>query len=102
MRLSVRTNVFALFVAVLSCAVAVHAVAQAPAPKVQPRPAPTSPPAQAPAQPSAPSLPPSVQSPGRLGMGALLEQFTTLEDRDISVLVTSGDETTLSSQMAGK
>jgi len=35
-------------------------------------------------------------------MGALLDQFTTLEDRDISVLVTSGDETTLSSQMAGK
>ena len=35
-------------------------------------------------------------------MGALLDKFTTLEDRDISVLVTSGDETTLSSQMAGK
>src|SRR4051812_43510614 len=103
MRLSVRTNVFALLLAVISCAVAVHAVAQAPSPKVQPRPGPTSPaPAQAPAQSSGPSLPSSVQSPGRLGMGALLEQFTTLEDRDISVLVTSGDETTLSSQMAGK
>jgi len=37
-----------------------------------------------------------------MGMGALLDQFTTLDDRDISVLVTSGDETTLSSQMAGK
>lgn len=35
-------------------------------------------------------------------MGALLDQFTTIEDRDISVLVTSGDETTLSSQMPGK
>lgn len=42
------------------------------------------------------------QVSGRVGMGALLDQFTTLEDRDISVLVTSGDETTLSSQMAGK
>lgn len=36
------------------------------------------------------------------GIGALLDRFTTLEDRDISVLVTSGNETTLSSQMAGK
>lgn len=35
-------------------------------------------------------------------MSALLDQFSTLEDRDISVLVTSGNETTLSSQMAGK
>ena len=43
-----------------------------------------------------------LQAPSRIGMGALLDQFTTLEDRDISVLVTSGDETTLSSQMAGK
>ena len=35
-------------------------------------------------------------------MGALLDQFTAIDDREISVLVTSGDETTLSSQMAGK
>lgn len=39
---------------------------------------------------------------GRTGVGALLDQFTAIDDRDISVLVTSGDETTLSSQMAGK
>ncbi len=38
----------------------------------------------------------------KAGIGALMDRFTTLEDRDISVLVTSGNETTLSSQMAGK
>ena len=32
----------------------------------------------------------------------LLEQATTLEDREISVLVASGEETVLSSQMAGR
>jgi membrane fusion protein (multidrug efflux system) len=52
-------------------------------------------------QPAPPPVP-QAQSSGRMGMGALLDQFTTLDDRDISVLVTSGDETTLSSQMAGK
>ncbi|MEO8203198.1 MAG: efflux RND transporter periplasmic adaptor subunit [Betaproteobacteria bacterium] len=41
-------------------------------------------------------------SDGRPSVGQLLDQFTAIDDRDISVLVTSGDETTLSSQMAGK
>ncbi len=54
------------------------------------------------AQSPAPGGAAPAASSSRIGMGALLDQFTTLEDRDISVLVTSGDETTLSSQMAGK
>ncbi|MSQ72348.1 MAG: efflux RND transporter periplasmic adaptor subunit [Betaproteobacteria bacterium] len=35
-------------------------------------------------------------------IGTLLDQATAVSDRDISVLIGSGDETTLSSQMAGK
>jgi membrane fusion protein (multidrug efflux system) len=35
-------------------------------------------------------------------IGTLLDQATASDDKDISVLVASGDETTLSSQMAGK
>ncbi|MEI6724056.1 MAG: efflux RND transporter periplasmic adaptor subunit [Betaproteobacteria bacterium] len=58
--------------------------------------------ARAPAPTALPGSSPAAPSSGRIGMGALLDKFTTLEDRDISVLVTSGDETTLSSQMAGK
>jgi len=72
--------------------------AQAPKGAIKPAPA-----SALPAQPQ--PVPPSAsQAPGggRMGMGGLLDQFTTLDDRDISVLVTSGDETTLSSQMAGK
>lgn len=49
-----------------------------------------------------PATPPSAATQGRAGMGALLDQFTSIDDREISVLVTSGEETTLSSQMAGK
>lgn len=51
-----------------------------------------------------PVAPVSSGTPGapKVGIGALMDRFTTLEDRDISVLVTSGNETTLSSQMAGK
>lgn len=60
-------------------------------------------PLRSPAKPAA-NAPPQTATPAssRIGIGALLDQFTTIEDRDISVLVTSGDETTLSSQMAGK
>lgn len=60
-------------------------------------------PTAAPVAGTGPLPPPAASLPsGRVGIGALLDQFTTLEDRDISVLVTSGEETTLSSQMAGK
>lgn len=102
MKADVHNKSAALLGALIAIGVVLDAVAQAP----QPAPKATARPALAPA----PAAPPSVQPPpstasqpaGRLGMGALLEQFTTLDERDISVLVTSGDETTLSSQMAGK
>lgn len=97
MEYALRNSVIALFVAVSALGLPCGAVAQAPAPGASQKPA-----AKLPA-PSAPSaVSPAAQPASRIGMGALLDQFTTLEDRDISVLVTSGDETTLSSQMAGK
>ena len=100
MRDAVRNNIAAFASALFAMAVVVESAAQAPAPApksiMKPAPANVTPAPQA--APSAPQAQPS----GRLGMGALLDQFTTLDDRDISVLVTSGDETTLSSQMAGK
>ncbi len=65
-----------------------------PRPAASPPPITTVPPVPAPQPGAAPQ--------GRAGVGALLDQFTAIDDRDISVLVTSGDETTLSSQMAGK
>lgn len=85
---------FILFLAVSVLVLPAGAGAQSPAPAGAAKPA-----AKAPV-PATPA--PTVQPSSRIGMGALLDQFTTLEDRDISVLVTSGDETTLSSQMAGK
>lgn len=101
-----RNSLVAFVCALFAVAAAVDSAAQAPgtAPKSAMKPAPAS----APLAPQAPSATPATPSPsqaqpsGRMGMGALLDQFTTLDDRDISVLVTSGDETTLSSQMAGK
>jgi RND family efflux transporter MFP subunit len=93
-----RNSVFACFLAVSALALSVSAGAQNPAAGAAPKPA-----ARVSAPPPAPSgAAQAVQPSSRIGMGALLDQFTTLEDRDISVLVTSGDETTLSSQMAGK
>jgi membrane fusion protein, multidrug efflux system len=64
--------------------------------KPAPRPSPAS---QTPPNPAPPQQ--ATAQAGRPGQSAL-DQLTTLDDRDISVLVTSGDETTLSSQMAGK
>lgn len=92
-----RNSVFACFLVVPALALSAAVGAQGPAPATGPKPA-----ARTPAQSTPPGTAPSVQPSSRIGMGALLDQFTTLEDRDISVLVTSGDETTLSSQMAGK
>jgi RND family efflux transporter MFP subunit len=89
--------VFACFLAVSVLALSAGAGAQGPAPGASPKPA-----AKVPASPAPAGIAPAPQPASRIGMGALLDQFTTLEDRDISVLVTSGDETTLSSQMAGK
>ncbi len=59
------------------------------------------------AQPSAPPAKPERRSPAAPAtssarIGPLLDQATATDDKDISVLVASGDETTLSSQMAGK
>lgn len=48
------------------------------------------------------ATPASGAGSSRPALGALLDQATSLDERDISVLVTSGDETTLSSQMAGR
>ena len=93
MRNSVSAIVLALWIIVLPAGAAAQGVQPGTAPK---------PAARAPAPTALPGSSPAAQSSGRIGMGALLDQFTTLEDRDISVLVTSGDETTLSSQMAGK
>ena len=105
-----RTKGFAVIAAMLALGVAASSMAQAPSPAAKP-------PARAPSgiqvQPSIPVTSPQTQpqtqpqggSPSgqsRANMGALLDQLTTIDDRDISVLVTSGDETTLSSQMAGK
>ena len=96
-----RNSFVAVTVALLSLGAALESAAQAPIPaqKAQ-RPAPAV--AAPPPPQAAPSSASQGQGPGRMGMGGLLDQFTTLDDRDISVLVTSGDETTLSSQMAGK
>ena len=93
LRNSVSAIVLALWIIVLPAGAAAQGVQPGTAPK---------PAARAPAPTALPGSSPAAQSSGRIGMGALLDQFTTLEDRDISVLVTSGDETTLSSQMAGK
>ncbi len=82
MRSSLYTFVFAT---ILSW-VAPQALAQAPAPKPLPK-----------ATSSANGV-----SSTRPALGALLDQATAMEERDISVLVTSGNETTLSSQMAGR
>jgi membrane fusion protein (multidrug efflux system) len=99
----VRTKTVGFLSALAALGFALNAAAQLtpPAQKPGPRPAPQAP-AQVPQFAPPAATPGGGPSSGRLGMGALLEQFTTLEDRDISVLVTSGDETTLSSQMAGK
>lgn len=101
-----RNKGFAVIAAVLALGVAIDSEAQVPVPAATPparaAPAPVQvvpPPPLVPSQPPAPGASPSTS---RAGMGALLDQFTSLDDRDISVLVTSGDETTLSSQMAGK
>ncbi len=101
-----RNRGFAVIAAVLALGVATDSEAQAPVPAAKSparaAPAPVQvvpPPPLVPSQPPAPGASPSTS---RAGIGALLDQFTSLDDRDISVLVTSGDETTLSSQMAGK
>ncbi len=101
-----RNRGFAVIAAVLALGVATDSEAQAPVPAAKSparaAPAPVQvvpPPPLVPSQPPAPRASPSTS---RAGMGALLDQFTSLDDRDISVLITSGDETTLSSQMAGK
>lgn len=103
---------YLVIAALLALGVGAGSMAQAPA-------QPAKPPAKAApsgvqVQPSIPPLPPQSQpqaqpqaapqtgGQGRANMGALLDQLTTIDDRDISVLVTSGDESTLSSQMAGK
>ncbi|MBS0337962.1 MAG: HlyD family efflux transporter periplasmic adaptor subunit [Proteobacteria bacterium] len=93
-----RNSVLAIVVAVLALNVPCDSGAQPPAAGGPAKSAAKSPAGSAPAS----GAPPAVPASSRIGMGALLDQFTTLEDRDISVLVTSGDETTLSSQMAGK
>ncbi len=102
MEQDLRTREFAfgkVVIAALMAAIVLPADSGAQAPAAKPA-------ARAPAAPAASGpaggAPPASQPSGRIGMGALLDQFTSLEDRDISVLVTSGDETTLSSQMAGK
>ena len=96
-----RNKFLASAVALFAIGAALESAAQnpPPAPRSVTKPAPAPVPAVTPASPPASS---TAQPSARTGMGALLDQFTTLEDRDISVLVTSGDETTLSSQMAGK
>lgn len=104
-----RNKGSAVFSAMLALGVAASSMAQAPAPAAKP-PAKAAP-SGVQVQPSIPPLPPQPlpqaappqpAGQGRANMGALLDQLTTIDDRDISVLVTSGDETTLSSQMAGK
>lgn len=97
MEYALRNSVSALVLAVWITGLPAGAAAQGFLPGSAPKPA-----ARAPAPTALPGSSPAAQSSGRIGMGALLDKFTTLEDRDISVLVTSGDETTLSSQMAGK
>jgi membrane fusion protein (multidrug efflux system) len=97
MEYALRNSVSAIVLAVWITGLPACAAAQGFLPGSAPKPA-----ARAPAPTALPGSSPAAQSSGRIGMGALLDQFTTLEDRDISVLVTSGDETTLSSQMAGK
>jgi len=103
----VRNKGPAVIAAVLALGVFASSMAQAPSPAAKPparapsgvqvQPSIPAPPPQAPPQGAAPSA-----GQGRANMGALLDQLTTIDDRDISVLVTSGEETTLSSQMAGK
>lgn len=97
MEYALRNSVSAIVLALWIIGLPAGAAAQGVQPGAAPKPA-----ARAPAPTALPGSSPAAQSSGRIGMGALLDQFTTLEDRDISVLVTSGDETTLSSQMAGK
>jgi len=96
----VRNKAIAVISVLLAAGVLFESLAQAPATPAKP--AAKSSPAAAPAQPQAPASQVAPVAQGRTGMGALLDQFTTLDEREISVLVTSGDETTLSSQMAGK
>ncbi len=95
-----RNKAIAVISVLLAAGVLFESLAQAPATPAKP--AAKSSPAAAPAQPQAPASQVAPVAQGRTGMGALLDQFTTLDEREISVLVTSGDETTLSSQMAGK
>lgn len=97
MEYALRTSVSAIVLAVSIIGLPAGAAAQGFLSGTAPKPA-----ARVPAPAALPGASPATQPSGRAGMGALLDQFTTLEDRDISVLVTSGDETTLSSQMAGK
>ena len=99
-----RNRAFAVVCALFAAGAVLDSSAQTPVtpakPAAKPAPAPvlSAPPPAIP--PSGPSGSTALQ--GRAGMGALLDQFTSIDDREISVLVTSGDETTLSSQMAGK
>jgi len=60
--------------------------------------------AQAPAAKAEKASPPARSAPpmSSTTLNNLLEQATTLEDREISALVASGEESVLSSQMAGK
>lgn len=94
-----RNRGIAVVCALVAAGALVESLAQPAKPAVKPAPAPVQPAPAATMQ----SMPGSAAAtPGRAGMGALLDQFTAIDDREISVLVTSGDETTLSSQMAGK
>lgn len=99
-----RNKAIAVISVLLAAGVLYESLAQTPA-KPAAKPAP--PPVATPVQPAPPAAQPAATqgtaaAQGRAGMGALLDQFTSIDDREISVLVTSGDETTLSSQMAGK
>lgn len=97
-----RNSIVAFVGALCAAVAALESAAQAPAPAPKAVMKPALAPAPVPQPQPAPPSASQGQTSGRMGMGALLDQFTTLDDRDISVLVTSGDETTLSSQMAGK
>lgn len=96
-----RTSAIALALA-FAAAYAPHSLAQTQPSGTAVKPAIPRPAASPPPITTVPAPQPSAAPQGRAGVGALLDQFTAIDDRDVSVLVTSGDETTLSSQMAGK
>lgn len=102
-----RNKAITIIFVLLATGALLESLAQAPAPPAKPAARPAPPPVATPVQPAPPAAQPAAPqgtaaAQGRAGMGALLDQFTSIDDREISVLVTSGDETTLSSQMAGK